>query len=72
MKCVFEHAELQMFDLKLLQIWVIFTHLELWVVVARHNYKWVKNDIFNLAPQVLKWSSMKMVSSWLPSKELIK
>ena len=23
-------------------IWVIFTHLKLWVAVARHNFKWVK------------------------------
>ena len=24
------------------QVWVIFCHLELWVAVARHNFKWVK------------------------------
>ena len=24
------------------QIWVFFTHLKLWVAVARHNSKWVK------------------------------
>ena len=24
------------------EILVIFTHLMLWVVVARHNFKWVK------------------------------
>ena len=22
--------------------WGIFTHLELWVAVARHNFKWVE------------------------------
>ena len=26
-------------------IWVIFTHLKLWVAVARHNFKWVKITI---------------------------
>ena len=25
------------------QIWVIFTHLKLWVAVASHNVKWVEN-----------------------------
>ena len=25
------------------QIWVIFTHLKLWVAEARHNFKRVKN-----------------------------
>ena len=24
------------------QIWVIFTHLKLWIAVARHNFKWRK------------------------------
>ena len=24
------------------QIWVIFSHLKLWVAVARHNFKWLK------------------------------
>ena len=33
-----------MFGLKLNKIiWLIFTHLKLWVAVARHNFKWVKN-----------------------------
>ena len=27
------------------QISVIFNHLKLWVVVARHNFKWVKIKI---------------------------
>ena len=27
------------------QIWVIVTHLKLWIAVARHNFKWVKNWI---------------------------
>ena len=31
-----------MFGIELLQILVIFTHLKLWVAVARHNFKWVK------------------------------
>ena len=24
------------------QIWIIFTHLKLWIASARHNFKWVK------------------------------
>ena len=27
------------------QIWIIFTHLKLWIASARHNFKWVKNQI---------------------------
>ena len=27
-------------------IWVIFTHLKLWVAVASHNFKWVKMQVF--------------------------
>ena len=27
------------------QIWLIFTHLKLWIVSARHNFKWVKIQI---------------------------
>ena len=27
------------------QIWIIFTHLKLWVASARHNFKWVKIQI---------------------------
>ena len=30
------------------QTWLIFTHLKLWVAVARHNLKWV-NFCFNVA-----------------------
>ena len=30
------------------QIWVIFSHLKLWVAAARHNFKWVKNEMINL------------------------
>ena len=29
-------------NIKLLQIWEIFTHFKLCVAVARHNLKWVK------------------------------
>ena len=36
-KCVFKQQDLQMFQLKYLQIWVILTHLKAWVAVARHN-----------------------------------
>ena len=31
------------------QIWVILTHLNLWAVVARHNFRRVKFKYFNLA-----------------------
>ena len=31
------------------QIWVIFTHLKLWVAIARHNFKWMKNKLGNTA-----------------------
>ena len=27
------------------QIWIIFTHLKLWIASARHNFKWVKISI---------------------------
>ena len=27
------------------QIWIIFTHLKLWIVSARHNFKWVEIQI---------------------------
>ena len=35
------------------QIWWIFTHLKLWVAVASHNFKWVKNKFKNLAGEGL-------------------
>ena len=28
--------------IKFVHMWVIFTHLKLWVAVARHNFRWVK------------------------------
>ena len=40
--------DLQMFGPELLQIWVCFTHLKMWVTVARHNFKWVKMLILNV------------------------
>ena len=27
------------------KIWIIFTHLKLWIATARHNFKWVKIQI---------------------------
>ena len=27
------------------QIWIIFTHLKLWIASARNNFKWVKIQI---------------------------
>ena len=38
------------------QIWVIFSHLKLWIAVARHNFKWVKNSIEELGRQRVKAS----------------
>ena len=34
---VFEHQDLQMFLCEIKQIWVISTHLKLWVAVAKVN-----------------------------------
>ena len=45
---MFKHQDLQMFTLKLNNYRVIFTHLKLWVAVARHNFKWVKFELFDL------------------------
>ena len=55
MKCVFRHHDLHMFGLKLNEInIIIFTHLKLWVAVARHNFnnttwqiKQAQHDNFN-------------------------
>ena len=41
-KCVLEHPRFANDWSKIIQIWVIFTHLKLWVAIARHNFKWVK------------------------------
>ena len=38
------------------QIWIIFTHLKLWIASARHNFKWVKIQIDNLAVKGLSTS----------------
>ena len=32
------------------QIWIIFTHLKLWIASARHNFKWVKLFYLNFQP----------------------
>ena len=37
------------FGLKSIQKLVIFIHLKLWVAVARHNFKWLKIKLDNLA-----------------------
>ena len=36
------------------QIWIIFTLLKLWIVSARHNFKWLKFKLNNLAVKGLK------------------
>ena len=46
---VFNHQDLKMVGTQIKQIWIIFTHLKLWVAVARHNFKWVKIKQFNFA-----------------------
>ena len=38
---MFKHQHLQICGLKLNK-YLIFTHLRLWIAVARHNFKWVK------------------------------
>ena len=53
MKCVFENQNLQKISSQIERILVIFTHLKLWVAVARHNFKWVKIVIINVALQGL-------------------
>ena len=40
-KGLFKHQYLQILGFKLLQILPIFTHLKLWVAVARHTFEWV-------------------------------
>ena len=35
------------------QILVIFTHLKLWVAVARHNFKWEEFKLDNVAGKAL-------------------
>ena len=35
--------------IQIVHIHVIVTHLKLWVAIARHNFKWMKNKLFNLA-----------------------
>ena len=36
------------------QIWVIFTHLKLWIATAIHNFKWVKIKINYLSGKRVK------------------
>ena len=42
------------------QIWIIFTHLKLWVASARHNFKWVKIKLNNLAVKGLSVSYLPL------------
>ena len=34
------------------QIWIIFTHLKLWITSAKHNFKWVKFPIYRFGFRV--------------------
>ena len=38
------------------QIWIIFTHLKLWIASARHNFKWVKIQIESFGGERVKTS----------------
>ena len=37
------------------QVWIIFTHLKLWIASARHNFKWVKHQIKQFGGQRVNW-----------------
>ena len=53
MKCVCKHSDLQMFGFKLNKVWVIFIHLKSWVVVAIHNFMWVKKNGLRIKTSIL-------------------
>ena len=42
-KMSFKFAGLTNVWIHIVQMYVIFIHLKLWVAAARHNFKWVKN-----------------------------
>ena len=42
MRWMFKQQYLQKTCFKSNKVWVILTHLKLWVAVARHNFIWVK------------------------------
>ena len=44
-KCDINQQDLKRIDRHFFQIWIIFTHLKLWIASARHNFKWVKIQI---------------------------
>ena len=47
------------------QIWIIFTHLKVWIASARHNFKWGKFRLNNLAVKGLKrW--ILLYKPWRP------
>ena len=41
--------DLKIGDLRFVQIWIIFTHLKLWIASAGYNFKWMKITINNFA-----------------------
>ena len=49
---------MQIFGHKLLQFFVIFTHLKWWVAVARHNLKWLKIKIINIYIALLELTAI--------------
>ena len=48
-KCDINLQDFKTVDLHCFQKWIIFIHLKLWIASARHNFKWVKIQIDNLA-----------------------
>ena len=46
---MYKHQDLAADESQIEQVWVIFTHLKLWVAVATHNFKWVKMEIPQLS-----------------------
>ena len=62
-KFVFKHQDSQIFGPKIKQIRVIFTHLKLWAAVARHNFKWVKNQLFKIT---VSYGTKHMITLAMP------
>ena len=44
-KCDINQQDLKKSWPSFFQIWIIFTHLKLWIASARHNFKWVKIQV---------------------------
>ena len=53
-----------MFGLKLKKKKGNFTHLKLWVAVARHNFKWVKIFIIQFSRIRVNYLSLNYTQIW--------